>query len=290
MGWSLGKKSPAQNSIKVSDFTKTAHGLRWHRALEDTVGKDRAEAVLDLILAKQSRTGSKQDKFNIGAQTRGAFTDAIDQYLQREVMQIQSRKAYVANLLGRAKSGKLRAELAGKTLAEADYAPSLVVRPGMDQTQVSLHKAFRWITKSWRGPGANVVMSALTHAAVFKPGLALGHDLSLLDEIYEMVVQGAPAVRGPNFMLNYPSSIGGRYLLEWILKHTPRVAWPARGDDMWKDYALFFLGSIVAVQGFTDGNKRMGRVAYSIVLIRAGVPFVAPTPKFENELFDMNMG
>jgi hypothetical protein len=85
----------------------------------------------------------------------------------------------------------------------------------------------------------------------------------------------------------YPSHIGGRYLLRWIFGVVAGAGWPASGNDQWDDWALFFLGSIVAAQGFTDGNKRLGRTAYGIVLLTGRRPFRAPTVDLENELYAM---
>ena len=58
---------------------------------------------------------------------------------------------------------------------------------------------------------------------------------------------------------------------------TAGVAWPAQGKDEWDDYAMFYLAGVVTVQGFVDGNKRVGKLAYAITLLRGGRPFRAPT-------------
>ena len=70
--------------------------------------------------------------------------------------------------------------------------------------------------------------------------------------------------------------------------HTAGVAWPAQGNEQWDDYALFYLAGIVTAQGFVDGNKRVGKLAYAITFLKGGRPFRAPTIALENELYSMN--
>ena len=74
-----------------------------------------------------------------------------------------------------------------------------------------------------------------------------------------------------------------------------RIPPPARrsatrrsSSRIWDDFALFYLGSIVTVQALVDGNKRVGKVAYALTLIKGGRPFRSPVPKLENELYRMN--
>jgi prophage maintenance system killer protein len=62
---------------------------------------------------------------------------------------------------------------------------------------------------------------------------------------------------------------------------------PQKGDERWIDIALFYLGAIITVQAFADGNKRVARTAFAIVMVNGGVEFVAPNVKFENDLAQM---
>ena len=89
----------------------------------------------------------------------------------------------------------------------------------------------------------------------------------------------------------YPSTIGGSVLLDHILGLTSGCndnTWPAFGDAQWESIAMFYMTSIVHVQGFPDGNKRTGHIAYAIVLIKGTHQFKVPTLAKENELFRMN--
>ena len=88
-------------------------------------------------------------------------------------------------------------------------------------------------------------------------------------------------------MTAYPSSIGGRFLLELIFQWTANAVWPAPGDDQWQDVALFYFGAVATVQGYTDGNKRAARMAYAVTLLKGKRPFTAPSPALEGELIRM---
>ena len=78
-------------------------------------------------------------------------------------------------------------------------------------------------------------------------------------------------------------------LLDHIIGLTAGTnSWPAFGDAHWESIAMFYLTSIVHVQGFSDGNKRTGHLAYAIVLIKGTHGFKVPTTAKESELFRMN--
>jgi hypothetical protein len=158
-------------------------------------------------------------------------------------------------------------------------------------------KAYRWITKGWEGEGLAKVEGELTKAlATPSGGPPLGPDASMLQSIFKPVVIDLTAgtdhpvspYRAPHPETPYPSSVGGTYLLNWIFQKTSNITWPPQGDAAWEDYAVFFLGAIGAVQAFPDGNKRMSRLAYAIVLLKGGREFKAPTDKFSAELYRMN--
>lgn len=88
--------------------------------------------------------------------------------------------------------------------------------------------------------------------------------------------------------LTYTSSVGGSVLRKYAFQMVAGKAdWPRFGDARWEIYALFFVAAIVIAQGFSDGNKRAGHMAYSIILIKNTHQFNAPTVDREKELFDM---
>lgn len=279
-------KKPSQAELTRNQFDTACKSMPWWRALANTIGIINATYVAGLVWEKTAGTQPKL----VGIQ---ADTQTLDENFKHELRQIQGRKLYVGELLGQAKQGLLRTRLAAATETEANYytAP---VNPSRAYTpaQLELGKAWKWLTKSWQGGGANKVMYELNKYVNQNqgiPGLGVNEHI-ILDNVYKEIVTGAPAVRGPNFMLNYPSSVGGKYLLKWIFQITSNIAWPANGDPKWEDWALFYSGAIVSVQGFTDGNKRMGRFAYAVLMLKGGRPFKAPTVALENNLHNMTMG
>ena len=50
---------------------------------------------------------------------------------------------------------------------------------------------------------------------------------------------------------------------------------PARGNAAWENWALYLFGAIMTSQGFTDGNKRVARAVYAIMMVSGGVEFRA---------------
>jgi len=119
------------------------------------------------------------------------------------------------------------------------------------------------------------------------PKEVLGPDPALLDRMHRVLAPACPRFRGPNPEVSYPSSVGGRMLLETVFDWTAEAEWPPPGDPSWYDVALFYLGSIGTVQGYPDGNKRVARAAYAVTLLRNRCQFHAPDRDHLNELFAM---
>ena len=144
-----------------------------------------------------------------------------------------------------------------------------------------MEKAFRWVCNNWHQEdreGIAGVWGALTQFAGAGGGvLALGTDASMIKTIHQMIMsQPYPvAFRNVNPIASYPSSMGGNVLMKKIFEGTAGVVFPPPGDDLWYDWALFYMAALVTVQGFVDANKRTGRMAYAVVLVKGGVPFAA---------------
>jgi hypothetical protein len=119
---------------------------------------------------------------------------------------------------------------------------------------------------------------------------ALGRTTEHLDNIWSIAVpNGAPYRMNIAGTAPYPSSIGGHALVEEIIRLTAGTnSWPAFGSAQWESIAMFYLISLVHVQGYSDGNKRLSHLAYAIVLIKNTHTFLAPTAARENQLFRMN--
>jgi hypothetical protein len=47
------------------------------------------------------------------------------------------------------------------------------------------------------------------------------------------------------------------------------------------------MGAVATVQGYPDGNKRAGRMAYAVTLLKGKHPFIAPNSALERALIRM---
>jgi hypothetical protein len=195
-------------------------------------------------------------------------------------------------------TGSLYTELKTKTEVETNYYNAPPIRPTQSGVPVippkpkyliNLDKAIAWATATLKGDKSSFVQTILEYAK-FDGSFPLGSDTTLLDKAFKKLVLGAPAYRGWNDTASqqkYPSNIGGKKVLNDILVSLGVMTMPSRGDNLWYDLALYVLGSIITVQAFTDGNKRMARFAYILVLLSGGVDMLAPTDKFGSELGNM---
>jgi len=120
--------------------------------------------------------------------------------------------------------------------------------------------------------------------------LPLGRDATIVFKIYQEIVKEGPHYRGMSTMtlsdVPYPSSVGGSWLLKtWILGR-PSGSLP-RGDLAWADWAMFHFGGIMNAQPFPDGNKRIARTVYALMILSGGMKFQAPSDKVGAELAHM---
>jgi hypothetical protein len=221
--------------------------------------------------------------------------DQLTKFMQLERANFLRKRNHVDSLLSDARAGQLRTQLAVKTRPEGQwYVPGgtdagkalerrkavfWICNGSPDDTKLKEIKKVRAILKEY-------IPNDDTHG---KAGPALGRGSEWVKKIHKAVYHNPPPYRFGYLAGNpgYPSSVGGAALLEYIFQQTSNMIWPNLGHDKWQDAALFYLGAIVAVQGFSDGNKRVARMAYSIVLIKGGHSFIAPTITYENELFNM---
>lgn len=282
-------KGPQDVEYTRQEFLQIIQRLPWYQRLKNEVGSAKAQLTANIVFDKQVQSSNMGGtKVKVRALQIPTYSSTIDMIFQFECNQIQGKKIYVASLLGQARNGSLYAKLQAATEAEANY--TTITGTPADGTQLGdVRKAYDWVGRSWQGGGKQAILGALTHHVLIAPaGQALGLTPAILDDIYGRVVQNPPPFRAPNYMCSYPSSIGGRHLLERIFQLTSNIAWPAQGDRKWYDFALFYMAAVVTVQGYTDGNKRTGRMAYSVMLLKGGVPFIAPNVALENQLHAMN--
>ena len=280
---------PESQQYNRQQFTWLAQETEGYRRLAAEIGAEKAEALVDLMFDLQVRDKNPTERYvTLSPDQEAAFTAELDQTLGTECDQIREKIAYMTTLLKACMAGDLRGYLAEMAEPESYYTQVQKLPPEGKQSR-EIAKAADWIAAPMHGDGRDTVRELLTrHVAKEPSGIALGRTPSdLLDKIHHEIVPDAPRTRGPNPNTAYPSSIGGRYLLDYIFKWTSRIIWPGPGEEIWEDVALFYLGALITVQGYVDGNKRIARIAYALTLLKAELPFVAPNASLEAGLARM---
>jgi hypothetical protein len=256
--------------------------------LERTIGREKAKVFLETVYDKWIN-GLKYDIKNLDAKLAAAF-------MKTERENFASRKHYVDSLVPRTRSGDLGTVMNANLRQATDYYKN-PLRNGLGGRDLAIDQAANWVCGSYVA-GLASTRSILNHyipatGGQHGPmGYALGRTAEPLRKMYKKITAGQNI--GP-YRINltggvkYPSTVGGGVLLDYIFSLTSGTnSWPPFGDKHWESIAMFYMISIVHVQGFTDANKRTGHMAYAIVLIKGTHSFKVPTVAKENELFKMN--
>jgi hypothetical protein len=284
----VGNAKPDNTTYNRQQFLWMVQGSRGFNCLVEDIGLEKAELVVDLIFDTQVRETNPNERYILASGDQAAYSAHIDKQLETESKQIREKRNYATSLLKATMAGRLRSNLAEMAEPEENYT---VVRklPRIGTRERDIVLASDWITSSFRAEGVEAVRDCLTNHVLTNPsGIALGRiPDELIDKVHAEVVADAPKVRSPNSATAYPSSIGGRFLLEQVFKWTSRIIWPGPGEEIWQDVALFYLGAIASVQGYADGNKRAARMAYAITLLKAELPFIAPNMSLQSALVQM---
>jgi len=264
--------------------------LTGYRQLVGDIGRLNAEQIANLLFDRKVRETNPGNGYILTTESRSDYSDQMDGLLQIEFAQITAKRTYAAELLDAASNGQLRRRLDEAAAPEdSDTGTPQSGRP--EARDAEIRKACDWICRSVHGDGnesEEMVREMLTeHVVNAPPGEVLGPTPALLDRIHARIASDAPRHRSPNPATAYPSSIGGRYLLETVFSWTADALWPTPGDEQWLDVALFYLGAVGTVQGYPDGNKRAARMAYAITLLRGKHRFVAPSAALQAELIQM---
>lgn len=207
-----------------------------------------------------------------------------------------NRKLYVDALVPQTRGGQLGTILNANLRPASDYYKN-PLRNGLTGRDLAIDQAANWVCGSYVA-GLPATRATLEYYIPANPGHggpmehALGRTTEPLRKMYKRITIGqniAPYRLNLSGGAKYPSTVGGSVLLEHIIGLTAGTdSWPNFGNAQWESIAMFYLVSIVHVQGFTDANKRTGHMAYAIVLIKGTHGFKAPTVVKENELFRMN--
>lgn len=220
---------------------------------------------------------------------------AVDLFVEMEHDNVIKRRQFVNALLQKMATNILARDLNAHIEPLGNYYLNPAVHAGATARETAIDQAANWVC------GAYVagIQGVKAHLAEYIPALAgshgkmgpgLGNTAKHIKKVHSAVVPNAPAYRfnygaGP---VTYPSTVGASVLVDEIFALTADWHWPAFGDVSWENIAMFYLTALVTVQGFSDGNKRAGHMAYAIVLIKGTHAFKAPTAALETTLFRMN--
>ena len=263
--------------VTRDEYYKIAEGLPEYKHLEGLIGRLYSSYIVGMIWDKFPKS---KDPFTHKPSSMATFNTQISAFLDIEKKNIDSRKRYVNQLWNKATTGSLKGKIPQTNRSKGNP---------MDE----IREACNWMVKSGMDAKlkGNVRTILYENTVLIKTMPPLGRDDHLIVNAHKQIVPGMNKdYRTITLGVNYPSSVGGRYLLRWVLKNKNIVHWPAQGDDKWEDYALFYFGAIGAVQPFKDGNKRISRLAYAITLLRGGMQFKGFSYALQNELLNMSMG
>lgn len=202
----------------------------------------------------------------------------------------------VSRMLVQAKGGDLAKQLNENVKRRREYqvlqaprtpAPGAPPIPDKGADQKTVATGLAWLTDGVQGGTdsyRNVIFKYKT------TGFPLGGDAQIVTKMWTELVgntAGVPKWRKTVIGSAYPSSIGGTYLLRKIFTTGTGMGWPAQGDTKWEDWAMYFFAAIMNVQAFPDGNKRIARTVYVLMMISGGIPFKAPTDALAKKLAAM---
>jgi hypothetical protein len=271
----------ASITLNRQQYHRLAAGFDSYGRLKEMIGAEKASDVIShRFEVRVIETNPEGLYVLIPEQDRTAEAASLDRILTAERAQIAAKDIYVTELLTAASLGDLRGKLGPDGQRGARFS-----------READLEAAATWVCSTMHGDRAASLREVVAVLAENMPQSTgkelLGPTPALLDGIHARIFPNAPSFRSANPALPYPSSVGGHYLLERIFQQTAEAVWPLPGNIWWLDVALFFMGAIGTVQGYSDGNKRAARLAYAIILLRGRHPFVAPTPEVEADLFQM---
>jgi hypothetical protein len=226
------------------------------------------------------------------------YINTIEQYMDIDLTKIDQRAQYLNKLKAQAANGSLYTQLQSNTEPQSSYytsAPTKAQAPGTPpvppkpQHLIEQSKGMAWLKFGVQG-NTTAFDRMATRYAKYDGSFPFGTDATILKTAWQALVPIAPTYRGWNntaAIQKYPSNVGGMKVLNDVLLDLSRMAMPQRGDTAWYDYALYLFAAIITTQAFTDGNKRMARFAYILMLLSGGVPMAVPNARLGSTLGDM---
>lgn len=216
------------------------------------------------------------------------FKETLGLLFAQEKKLIEVRESQLDSVRKQAESGALRSKLDRPVEAEPKSAQWEEVGHGRyvkAGTSTSRDEALKFACLDGKNQGA---YNDLLDTYVTKDGtLPLGKDDAIIKQIWGKIVRNAPLYRMTSISgAPYPSSVGGDWLLKNRILGSTTGSLP-RGDAKWADWAMYYFGAIMNAQPFPDGNKRVARIVYALMMLSGGIKFQAPSAKVGAELAKM---
>lgn len=270
-------------------------------ALEARIGRLLVDRYLQLVfdhLHTKVFPGKNARSFYRDA-TSPTWRAGIEAALDHELRTIDGRIELHDELLDRARRGQLAV-----TSIRAEPEASYVTLPSSVPAQLAAYdKAAQWIAKGSRNKDLDrrKYIAALQTTTVPLPAgvdtIDKVQDLRLRPSdfgdrtLVRMVHRGVYGLSLPSLRfgqpINYPSTVGGGFLVDRLFAGPPFPSQSMRPQDFWTNWALYFAATIGAAQAFEDGNKRTVHAYYAAIVLQTLGTFVAPKASFEARLFAM---
>jgi hypothetical protein len=260
--------------------------------LSNLYGLPRAKQFVELIFTKAKEQGN-EDILRI-EDDKAAPVIAV--LMIGEKNAVLSRRAFYQEYLQGAENGDLGVQLNNNLRDLNDY----YVNPRNDNPvgrELAIDKAANWICGDYTAglAGTRALLGRYIPITQGTPGAFgrfLGPTPAKLWEVHKQLVPGLLSqerLRTGGAVNRYPSTIGAGFLFDELFTAIAGKMEPPFGDVAWENFATFFMGSIGTIQVFPDGNKRMSKFAYSVLLIKGTHTFKAPTEHFCRGLFRMQV-
>lgn len=284
------------------ELVKTAD----YKAFSKACGTALAQAVALLLIEEELKCQDKKGNYSPGKtaveRARVQLTDA-SVFKLKDVGELKSLRDRLAILLGEdaqklsrraAKANSLFAKVANGQLAQAaqqrlEPEANYYEAPHEAPEDIAAEKARAWLKAGVQGADTAAIYDRVLAKYAASGGRFPGADDKTLTAIWSKLVKDAPEHRLPSLDTPYPSSFAGRCLLNQLLGSLAAVQLPPRGMAplVWQGHALYWFATIMSIQPFPDGNKRVARAVYAILMTRAGIDFVAPSRAYGAELAGM---
>ncbi len=273
------RKAVARSSVAKSDFEE----------LERLYGSALAKEYVELIYTK-----AKEQKNEGILDLKPSVSPVIPALMKGEKTAVLMRRGFYQGYMQDAKSGRLGADLNSHLEPTANYYRT-PKGTGLKGRDLAIDQAANWICGTYVAglPGTRALLEEYipdNQSMRGKFGACLGPTPAQLWKVHARLVPGLPSQTrlSTKFIPKYPSTVGAGFLFdELFMMVRGQQVWPPFGDAHWESIATFYLASIGAIQVFPDGNKRMGRFAYSVLLIKGTHSFKAPTDAYALSLFRM---